>query len=134
MIKKETERRTIMTLNLTTAITMLTCLLVSPLNVQAQNLELSGANRDSSTLERSLDNTPGTTIEMRASIVDKDGEQFIAKTEDGLEFRLPVKGAPDNVQIGDELRLIPDSDTQTIEVYKADSPESDAGNKQESQL
>jgi hypothetical protein len=132
MMRQEGEP--MVTFKLTTAITMVTCLLIFSLNVPAQNLGLSDANGDSSTLERSTSDAAGTAIEMKASIVDLDGDQFIARTEDGLEFRLPVEGAPDNVHVGDELRLFPDSDTQTIEVYKADPPETDAGNKQDSQL
>ena len=58
--------------------------------------------------------------EMRASIVERDGDQFIAKTEAGEEFRLPVEGAPPDTNVGDVLRLVPDPDTQTMNVYKAD--------------
>ena len=67
---------------------------------------------------------PGTAEaefpEMRASIVDRDGDQFVAKTEAGDEFRLPVEGAPPDTNIGDVLRLVPDPDTQTMNVFKAD--------------
>lgn len=58
--------------------------------------------------------------EMRASIVDRDGDQFVAKTEAGDEFRLPVEGAPPDTNVGDVLRLVPDPDTQTMNVFKAD--------------
>jgi len=58
--------------------------------------------------------------EMRASIVDRDGDQFIAKTETGDEFRLPVEGAPPDTNVGDVLRLVPDPDSQTMNVFKAD--------------
>lgn len=56
-------------------------------NVLAQNLGLSDANRDSSNLESFRNDTAATGIETRASIVDKEGKQFIA------EFRLSVEGA-----------------------------------------
>ena len=58
--------------------------------------------------------------EMRASIVDRDGDQFIAQTETGDEFRLPVEGAPPDTNVGDVLRLIPDPETETMSVFKAD--------------
>ena len=58
--------------------------------------------------------------EMRANIVGKDRDEFIAKTEDGEEFRLPMEGAPSGVDVGDELRLVPDPSDQTIYVFKAE--------------
>lgn len=72
--------------------------------------------------------------EMRASIVDREGDQFIAKTEEGHEFRLPVQGAPADTKIGDELRLVPDPDTHTMNVFKADPAEGGTAEKPESQL
>jgi hypothetical protein len=65
--------------------------------------------------------------EMRASIIDRDGDEFIAQTEEGHEFRLPVEGAPADVSVGDSLRLIPDAATQTIQVFKADPTEDGSG-------
>jgi hypothetical protein len=72
--------------------------------------------------------------EMRASIVDREGDEFIAKTEDGHEFRLPVEGAPADAKVGDELRLVPDLDTHTMNVFKADPEDGGQGDKPESQL
>ena len=72
--------------------------------------------------------------EIRASIIDRAGDEFIAKTEEGEEFRLPVEGAPPDTQIGDALALVPNPETQTIEVYKADPPEGAGIKKPESQL
>lgn len=75
---------------------------------------------------------PGTAEaefpEMRASIVDRDGDQFVAMTEAGDEFRLPVEGAPPDTNVGDVLRLVPDPDTQTMNVFKADP--TDAGQEE----
>lgn len=115
-------------------ITTLTLVLASPLNSLAQNSEFTNADRDGLSPERSTEDRAGTAAEMRASIVDQDGDQFIAMTEEGQEFRLPVEGAPENVKVGDELRLIPDSDTQTIQVFKAEPPEMGGGKRQDSQL
>ena len=53
----------------------------------------------------------------------KDRDEFIAKTEEGEEFRLPMQGAPSGVDVGDELRLVPDASEQTIYVFKADPGE-----------
>ena len=72
--------------------------------------------------------------EIRANIVDRAGDEFIAKTEEGDEFRLPVEGAPPDTQIGDALALVPNPETQTIEVYKADPPDGPGMKKPESQL
>ncbi len=72
--------------------------------------------------------------EMRASIVDRDGDQFIAKTETGDEFRLPVEGAPPDTNVGDVLRLVPDPDTQTMNVYKADPADGTQEDNPPSQL
>lgn len=72
--------------------------------------------------------------EMRASIVDREGNQFIAKTEEGHEFRLPVEGAPPGIQIGDALRLVPNPETHTMNVFKADPPDGRTIEKPESQL
>ena len=72
--------------------------------------------------------------EIRASIVDRAGDQFIAKTEEGEEFRLPVEGAPPDTQIGDALTLVPNPETETMEVFKADRPEGEGIDKPKSQL
>jgi hypothetical protein len=72
--------------------------------------------------------------EMRASIVDREGDQFIAKTEEGHEFRLPVQGAPPDIQIGDALRLVPNPETQTMNVFKADPPDGSGREKSQAQL
>ena len=72
--------------------------------------------------------------EIRASIVDRAGDEFIAKTEEGQEFRLPVAGAPPDTQIGDALALIPNPETQTVEVFKADPRDNAGTEKPESQL
>ena len=72
--------------------------------------------------------------EIRASIVDRAGDEFIAKTEEGDEFRLPVEGAPPDTQIGDALALVPHPETETIEVFKADPPDGAGNTKPESQL
>lgn len=72
--------------------------------------------------------------EMRASIVDREGDQFIAKTEEGHEFRLPVEGAPPDIQIGDALRLVPNPETQTMNVFKADPSDGRRVEKPDSQL
>jgi hypothetical protein len=65
----------------------------------------------------------GALREMRASIIGQEGDEFIAQTQDGDKFRLPVEGAPDDVAVGDALILVPDEDTQTIHVFKADATE-----------
>lgn len=54
-----------------------------------------------------------------AKIVDREGDEFVAKTEDGHELRLPVEGAPSDIDVGADLRLVPDPETHTIHVYKA---------------
>ena len=72
--------------------------------------------------------------EMRASIVDRDGDQFIAKTDTGDEFRLPVEGAPPDTNVGDVLRLIPDPDTETMNVFKADPADGGREDNPASQL
>jgi len=72
--------------------------------------------------------------EIRASIVDRAGDEFIAKTEEGQEFRLPVAGAPPDTQIGDALALIPNPETQTVEVFKADPRDNAGTEKPKSQL
>ena len=117
-----------------TVITMLTLVLVSPLDGLAQNSEFADADRDGLTSDNYAEDGAETFPEMRASIVDKDGDQFIAMTEEGQEFRLPVNGAPANVHVGDELRLIPDAETQTIQVFKAEPAEMGAGKRLDSQL
>lgn len=79
--------------------------------------------------------TPDTDYpEMRASIVDRDGDQFIAKTETGHEFRLPVQGAPPDTNVGDTLRLVPDPDTRTMNVFKADPTDGGQAKEPEFQL
>lgn len=86
------------------------------------------------TSEGQLEQREVIPAELRASVIDKDGDQFIALTEEGQEFRLPVEGAPENVNIGDELRLVPDPHTHTIEVFKAEPADSGEGRKPDSQL
>ena len=118
-----------------TVITMLTLVLVGSLNGLAQNAEFADADRDSVASDNdTAADSEATLPEMRASIVDRDGDQFIAMTEEGQEFRLPVEGAPANVNVGDELRLIPDAGTQTIQVFKAEPPQTQSGKRQDSQL
>jgi len=118
-----------------TVVTMLALVLVGSLNGLAQSAEFADANRDSiaSNNDTAADSEE-TLPEMRASIVDRDGDQFIAMTEEGQEFRLPVEGAPENVNVGDELRLIPDAETQTFQVFKAEPPEMQSGKRRDSQL
>ena len=91
-------------------------------------------DQDGVSSERHTEESAGASAEMRASIVDKDGDQFIAMTEEGEEFRLPVEGAPANVNVGDELRLVPDSDSQTIQVFKAEPRETGGDRKSDPQL
>ena len=79
-------------------------------------------------------NSAESLSQIRASIVDRAGDEFIAKTEEGDEFRLPVEGAPPDTQIGDALALVPNPETQTIEVYKADPSDGAGITKPESQL
>lgn len=114
---------------LTTVITILTSVLVSPLVGLGQSSEFVDANQDGMHPEQHTEESAGPSAEMRASIVDKDGDEFIAMTEEGQEFRLPVEGAPENVNVGDELRLVPDSDSQTIQVFKAEPLETGIGRK-----
>jgi hypothetical protein len=118
-----------------TVVTMLALVLVGSLNGLAQSAEFADANQDSiaSNNDTAADSEE-TLPEMRASIVDRDGDQFIAMTEEGQEFRLPVEGAPANVNVGDELRLIPDAETQTMQVFKAEPPQMQSGKRQDSQL
>lgn len=117
-----------------TAITMLTLVLVGPLNGLAQNSEFPDVDRDGMASDNAIEGSAETFLEMRASIVDKDGDQFIAMTEEGQEFRLPVEGAPADVHVGDELRLIPDAETHTIQVFKAEPAGMGASKKLDSQL
>jgi hypothetical protein len=118
-----------------TVITILALVLVGSLNGLAQNAEFADANRDGVASDNSTATDSEDTLpEMRASIVDRDGDQFIAMTEEGQEFRLPVEGAPANVNVGDELRLIPDAETQTIQIFKAEPPQMQSGKRQDSQL
>jgi hypothetical protein len=124
-----------MTFKFMTVITMLTLALVGSLNGLAQNAEFADANRDGGASDNdTAADSEETLPEMRASIVDRDGDQFIAMTEEGQEFRLPVEGAPANVNVGDELRLIPDAETQTIQVFKAEPPQMQSDKRQDSQL
>jgi hypothetical protein len=118
---------------LMTGITILTSVLVSPLSGLAQSSGFADTHQDGISSERHTDESAEPS-EMRASIVDKDGDQFIAMTEEGQEFRLPVEGAPENVNVGDELRLVPDSDSRTIQVFKAEPSETGAGRKSDPQL
>ena len=89
---------------------------------------------DSGPLSAEANRSDEALPEIRANIVDRAGDEFIAKTEEGEEFRLPVEGAPPDTQIGDALALVPNPDTQTIEVYKADPPDEREVIKPESQL
>jgi hypothetical protein len=124
-----------MTFKLMTVITMLTLILLGTFNGLAQNSEFADANRDGGASDNdTAADSEETLPEMRASIVDRDGDQFIAMTEEGQEFRLPVEGAPANVNVGDELRLIPDAETQTIQIFKAEPPQMQSGKRQDSQL
>jgi hypothetical protein len=124
-----------MTFKLMTVITMLTLILLGTFNGLAQNSEFADANRDGAASDNdTAADSEETLPEMRASIVDRDGDQFIAMTEEGQEFRLPVEGAPANVNVGDELRLIPDAETQTIQIFKAEPPQMQSGKRQDSQL
>ena len=122
------------TFKLMTGITMLTLVLVGPVNGLAQNSEFPDVDRDGMASNNATEGSAETFLEMRASIVDKDGDQFIAMTEEGQEFRLPVEGAPADVHAGDELRLIPDAETQTIQVFKAEPAGVRARKKLDSQL
>ncbi len=117
-----------------TGITMLTLVLLAPLNGLAQNSEFPDADRDGMASDNAIEGSAETFLEMRASIVDKDGDQFIAMTEEGQEFRLPVEGAPADVHVGDKLRLIPDAESQTIQVFKAEPAGMGASKKLDSQL
>jgi hypothetical protein len=109
-------------------------LFMSLLGSRPQTPAWAGLNPDDMTSEKQTEESEGPSAEMRASIVDKDGDQFIAMTEEGQEFRLPVEGAPENVNVGDELRLVPDSDSHTIQVFKAEPAETGIGRKSDSQL
>src|SRR5919106_3753701 len=100
-------------------------LFMSLLGSLPQTPAWAGLNPDDMTSEKQTEESEGPFAEMRANIVDKDGDQFIAMTEEGQEFRLPVEGAPENVNVGDELRLVPDSVSHTIEVFKAEGRKSD---------
>ena len=118
-----------------TVITMLALVLSGSLNGLAQSAEFADANRDGAASDNdTAADSEETLPEMRASIVDRDGDQFIAMTEEGQEFRLPVEGAPANVNVGDKLRLIPDAETQTIQIFKAEPPQMQSGKRQDSQL
>ncbi|MBD0315433.1 MAG: hypothetical protein ICV75_01970 [Nitrospiraceae bacterium] len=92
--------------------------------LQPQSGAACPADDSKAALSVSEEQSPGMaepeSPEMRASIVDRDGDQFIAKTETGDEFRLPVEGAPPDTSVGDVLRLVPDPDSQTMNVFKAD--------------
>ena len=90
-------------------------LLVSPVNGPAQTPSLPDIAAD-----QHFPDSEATPPEVRASIVGKAGDEFIAKTEGGEEFRLPMEGAPKGVDVGDELRLVPDATTHTVYVYKAE--------------
>jgi hypothetical protein len=109
-------------------------LFMSLLGSRPQTPAWAGLIPDDMTSEKQAEESEGPSAEMRASIVDKDGDQFIAMTEEGHEFRLPVEGAPENVNVGDELRLVPDSDSHTIQVFKAEPAETGIGRKSDSQL
>lgn len=90
-------------------------LFVSPLNGPAQTQSLPDIAAD-----QHFPDSDANPPEVRASIVGKAGDEFIAKTEAGEEFRLPVDGAPKDIDVGDELRLVPDAKTHTVYVFKAE--------------
>lgn len=97
------------------------------------------AARSSPSPAGAMNNSDDALPEIRASIVDREGDQFIAKTEEGHQFRLPVEGAPPGIQIGDALRLVPNPETHTMNVFKADpldgrTPDGRTIEKPESQL
>ena len=89
---------------------------------------------DSGPLPAEANRSDEALPEIRASIVDRAGDEFIAKTEEGDEFRLPVEGAPPDTKIGDALALVPNPETETMEVFKADRPEGEGIDKPKSQL
>jgi hypothetical protein len=116
---------------------LISALFVGPLSGLAQSPTLPGTNQNGIASEGQPPEADANPPEMRASIVDRHGDEFIAKTEDGEEFRLPVEGAPKDVEVGDELRLVPDANTETIYVFKAepsDGGTSGTGRKPDSQL
>jgi hypothetical protein len=133
MIKRKGEIK-MMILKLMTTITILATFLVSPLGGLGQSSASLDADQNGISSEKQTEESEGPSAEMRASIVDKEGDQFIAMTEEGQEFRLPVEGAPENVNVGDELRLVPDSDSHTIQVFKAEPLETGISGKLDSQL
>ena len=90
----------------------------SPLNAPAQAPSLPDMAAD-----QHFADSDANPAEVRASIVGKAGDEFIAKTEGGEEFRLPVDGAPKDIDVGDQLRLVPDPETHTVYVFKADQAE-----------
>jgi hypothetical protein len=81
-----------------------------------------------------IQSTDEAINQVQASIVDRAGDEFIARTEAGDEFRLPVEGAPPDTEIGDALTLVPNPDTQTIEVFKTDPRDGAADENPQSQL
>src|SRR4051812_43771997 len=81
-----------------------------------------------------INSTDEALPDIQASIVDRAGDEFIAKTEEGQEFRLPVEDAPPDTQIGDALTLVPHPETQTMEVFKAEPLNGERTEKPESQL
>jgi hypothetical protein len=124
-----------MTLKLTTLVAIFTSVLfVSAFLGLAKSSTFDDGHQHGITSEGQIEDSAVTPVEMRASIVDKDGDQFIARTEEGEEFRLPVEGAPENINVGDELRLIPDSESQTIQVFKAEPQETGGKRQSNSQL
>ncbi|WP_447978372.1 hypothetical protein [Candidatus Nitrospira bockiana] len=103
-------------------------LLAAPAGAQAPRSILSTDGRDARGVENTGPSNEAQPAEtMRATIVGKEGDEFIAETEEGQELRLPVDGAPADVGIGDELRLVADFETQTIYIFKATPDE--AGEK-----
>jgi hypothetical protein len=112
---------------------MLAWIVVAGINSSSVAAPLWNLANDSGPLSAET-NSDEALPEIRASIVDRAGDEFIAKTEEGDEFRLPVEGAPPDTQIGDALALVPNPETQTIEVYKADPSDGAGITKPESQL
>lgn len=123
-----------MIFKLMTGITILISALLNPVVGAGQSLEYADPDQDSINTERHAEESAAPYAEMRASIVDTDGDQFIARTEEGQEFRLPMEGAPENVNVGDELRLVPDSDSQTIQIFKAEPSETEASGKADTEI
>jgi hypothetical protein len=123
-----------MTFKSTAVVMFFTSVLVISPHLDAAKSSTFNDGNPESTSERQIEDNAAAPAEMRASIVDKEGDQFIAKTEEGQEFRLPVEGAPNDINVGDQLRLIPDPDAQTIQVFKVEPPATGIGGKSDSHL